>query len=141
MAAAASITYVGDTVRSSNTGHRLVGRDARADRAPTLPLAAPFGARAEQALDAQHVVARRVGREPFAEQFRHAVNAARIGRSASVYGRSREAVEDEIRAVVHERRAGIRGCPRQRLDGEHVDAQRVNRMVLSGIHLRCTPRS
>ena len=44
-------------------------------------------AAAEQALDAQHVVPRRLRREPLAEQLRRAVDALRIARrSLSVYG-------------------------------------------------------
>ena len=117
----------GDVVHEARR-HRPVGEDAHrlagADGGDDLVDAALGRTAAEQALDAQDVGARRLEREPLAEQLRHAVGAerpARVGFDVRTVGR---AVEDEVGAVVNQRRAGRVRRAGERLDGERIAGER-----------------
>ena len=77
-----SATKLGETTRSKNTGARLAGGQLLGN---SVDAAAAVRA-AEQALDAEHVMLWRVGRQPLADQLRLGVDAPRFGPSSSVYG-------------------------------------------------------
>ena len=91
---------------------------------------------AKQALDPQHVVIRRVGREPVAEQLAGRVHAARRGQILFAVRPVDLAIEHEIAAVMHQRRArGGRGA-RERSHRERVHGQRVFRLLLRLVDVR-----
>ncbi len=95
--------------------------------------AAVRGRAAEEALDAQHVVRGGAGRHPFADELRLPIDVRRRrGVGFRVRGTGR-AVEYEVRAVVHEHRAGARGRTRQRLDGPRIDGERGHRIVFGRV--------
>ena len=101
---------------------------------------APFRGRtvgdaAEQALDPQHVRARRIQRKPFAQQLRRGIGALRIRRLLLGVRLARAAVEHEIGAVVHQRRTMAAGGARQVPHRKRIDVERLERALLRRVHV------
>ena len=128
-------------VRHVGRGDRPIPKNARRatcserchDRFDAALRRRPVGRAAEETFHSQHVRARRVGREPLAEQLRSPVHTARI---RSVFFDVRPVgspVEHEVGAAMDERDAARSGRSRQGADGKCVRPQRVNRMILGGV--------
>ena len=113
--------------------HDAIDEDARRFAGPQglddAVDAAPGGRAAKQALDAKHEAAGRLQRQPFAHQFRLAVHAPGIGGGVFAVRRRGHAIEDEVRAVVHEPGAHVRGGARQIVHGKGVHRQCPGRVV------------
>ena len=129
VASRTSSTKLGVTIRSANTG---VGRPSRR-RGGDLVHAAPRLPTAEQALDAQHVPARRVLREPLPQQLGAAVRAHRTRAVVLAIGRGGLSVEHEVGAVVHQRRADAGRGRGHRPHGQRVDRQRRRGVVFRAV--------
>lgn len=80
-------------------------------------------------------MARRVARQPLAEQLGHRVNAARGGRIGLRIRRVALAVKDEVGAVMNEYGARVAGRARQRRHRQRVHLERRLRMILGGIDI------
>ncbi len=97
--------------------------------------AAPPPRAAEQAFDAQHVMPRRIGGKPVAEQLRAAVDALGLGLVLFGVRARRGAVEHEVGAVVDKQRPGHAAGAGQRAHRVGVDPDRVDGAILGAVHV------
>ena len=89
----------------------------------------------EQALDAQHIRAGRVAREPLPQHLRYGVDAARIRPVVLGIWPAGRSVEDKIAAVVNQRGTRCRRRSRERPDAECVGLERLDWMVFRAVNI------